>query len=111
MSMTDDDKAQADLKPCPFCGGKADLKNQHYTGTGASGMETPWPFVSCNECGVRSVPVECDNSSYGQRTKAKTYRQALEMTVIAWNTRADDANIAVLSAENERLREALKGKK
>jgi hypothetical protein len=50
-------------------------------------METPWPFVICNKCGLRTVPIECDDSPYGKRTKAKSYTAAKAEAIAAWNTR------------------------
>jgi hypothetical protein len=75
------------LKPCPLCQGDAALRDKHYEGTGSGGMETPWPFVICNKCGLRTVPVKCDDSPYGKRTKAKSYAAARSEAVAAWNTR------------------------
>ena len=37
----------AELKPCPFCGGKA-LLSHDYEGTGAS-------YVRCQKCGLESI--------------------------------------------------------
>lgn len=78
-----------ELKNCPLCGGECAVSDHHYLGTGASGMETPWPFVTCNKCGLRSVPVQCDDSPYGERTKAKSYKTAKAEAIAAWNARAD----------------------
>ena len=65
------------LKPCPFCGGEADLFD-HGDGTGG------W-MISCNlyKCGVlmvarpgRSHPKDVDIHKMGK-----------EMTIAAWNKR------------------------
>ena len=66
-----------DLKPCPFCGGKARLKSSH-------GFNN----VSCGNCGAE-YPVSFD-----------TRKEA----AAAWNTRpVEDAQVS----EIKRLREAL----
>ena len=36
-----------ELKPCPFCGGKASLRHDH-TGIGTS-------YVQCEKCGLESI--------------------------------------------------------
>ena len=37
----------AELKPCPFCGGKASLSHDH-EGIGTS-------YARCNKCGLESI--------------------------------------------------------
>lgn len=46
-----------ELKRCPFCGGRAELRND-YTGTGSS-------YIKCLNCGVESprFPVEFTSAS------------------------------------------------
>lgn len=36
-----------ELKPCPFCGGNAELHHE-YAGSGYS-------YIQCNKCGIKSV--------------------------------------------------------
>ena len=63
----------AELKPCPFCGGKALLSHDH-AGEGAS-------YVRCEKCGLESVrfikSFECASDD-----------RAVEF----WNRRADSGN-------------------
>ena len=56
-----------ELKPCPFCGGEANLVQ------GSSGKLLPW--VRCRDCGA-------ETSDY----------DSVEEAAEAWNRRADDAN-------------------
>lgn len=79
------------LKPCPFCGGDAVLKKQRYAGTGASGMETPWPYIMCNKCKLAQMPLYCDDWAKGPRSKRRhlNYKEAEAQQVAAWNTRPD----------------------
>ena len=39
--------AETELKPCPFCGGKAVLSHDH-TGLGSS-------YIRCEKCGIESI--------------------------------------------------------
>lgn len=61
---------EIELKPCPFCGGEAILK-EHYN------SYTDWWLVSCSECGV-SQTGHANEFSY----------EAKE----AWNRRENDEN-------------------
>lgn len=56
----------ADLKPCPFCGGSAEIRMQRMQGT------YPVPVVSC-DCGALIA--------FGTNTP--------KTTATAWNRRAD----------------------
>ena len=68
------------LKPCPFCGGKAELDDS---------ARDHW--IACRNCGAspRLEPLACDVS------KASAIK--------IWNRRADSAGISRLKAEVERL--------
>jgi Lar family restriction alleviation protein len=68
----------AELKPCPFCGGKARRKYGNYNLLGAYGTraeDRQWHGVYCFNCGV-SQP----------KKKYSTKEEAIE----AWNRRAAD---------------------
>ena len=64
-----------ELKPCPFCGGKASLRHKH-AGSGES-------YVQCEKCGLESIrfikSFECSSDD-----------RAVEF----WNRRADDGRKA-----------------
>lgn len=64
-----------ELKPCPFCGGKAKWR-----------YSKPCGWIQCKKCGATSVPV------------ADSYEEAdgKEVAIAAWNRRAD-----LGSCENE----------
>jgi hypothetical protein len=76
------------LKNCPFCGAQAELLFRRYEGTGASGMETPEPYVRCTTawCVVMAA-VPCDDWPYGQARGALTQAQAIEVAAERWNSR------------------------
>ncbi len=59
----------AELKPCPFCGGKAREKT-HISG---KWKKSKWFFVECSVCGSRT-----------------TISSVKEETEEAWNRRAED---------------------
>jgi Lar family restriction alleviation protein len=59
----------AELKPCPFCGGKAVMHDQQV----AEDCVETW--VECDDCGVRTDPVE---GAYSERPAA----------AYSWNRRA-----------------------
>ena len=68
----------AELKPCPFCGGKAKRKFGKYNLLGAYGTQNEdrqWFGVSCSKCGVEQP-----------KRKYDTRESATE----AWNRRAED---------------------
>ena len=64
-----------DLKPCPFCGGKASLRHDH-AGFGAS-------YVQCEKCGLESIKF-LKSFEYSSDEKAVEF----------WNRRYDDGRKA-----------------
>lgn len=52
-------KKEIELKPCPFCGGKAELKRD-------SILAGPRAYVKCKECGVETqrVDISLDYAAY-----------------------------------------------
>lgn len=45
-----------ELKPCPFCGSKAELKH------GTSSIFSTYAYVECKNCGARSTDVYIDTA-------------------------------------------------
>lgn len=82
----------SDLKPCPFCGGKAELQTSPMIG-----HDGEWIAILCDgvECRVSPEILSCGDADL----KAEV--------ITAWNTRATDATIEAQTAEIARLREAL----
>ena len=62
-----------DLKPCPFCGGKAEHS------IGKTGDGKPWHYVECVDCGATGPTPD-----YADHNIA-----VIECRAEAWNTRAD----------------------
>ena len=76
-----------DLKPCPFCGGKAEHS------IGKTGDGKPWHYVECVDCGATGPTPD-----YADHNIA-----VIECRAEAWNTRADrieelEAKLAKCSA-------------
>ena len=71
----------AELKPCPFCGGKARMKYGRYNLLGAYGgaeNDREWAGVYCKKCNVSQPP-----RLYSTKTEAME----------AWNRRAEDGKV------------------
>lgn len=83
--MTDNQLAQAELKPCPFCG--SDELSHGWDQPGWDGSEM-------------TGNVECHNC------RCFTLADTEDEAIAAWNTRATP-DTAALIAQNRRLREAL----
>jgi len=62
-----------DLKPCPFCGGKAEHS------IGKTGDGKPWHYVECVDCGATGPTPNCADHNI----------TVIECRAEAWNTRAD----------------------
>lgn len=77
MMMTSDK-----LKPCPFCGGKAELHAIDFDEWQRHDPDCIW-YVRCNECGA------CTDEYTGE---------AEAEAVAAWNTRARDCDECQLGA-------------
>ena len=77
-----------ELKPCPFCGGKATYgRCMTYTAEG-------W-CVKCTKCGARSVPIyenlpTMTSGGLDETTRYNT-EEAKRKTAEKWNRRANDA--------------------
>lgn len=74
------------LKPCPFCGGKAEKKNYS-----ASGFQCYW--IDCEECGAEVLKF----------FKHETFARREKMLVELWNTRVD-AKLSEITAERDRYK-------
>ena len=80
-----------DLKPCPFCGGKAGFTDvMMYANDGQC--------VKCLQCGARSktVPIDlpemkfCNSGLFADENTRYTKEQAKEKAAEAWNYRVVD---------------------
>ena len=73
-----------ELKPCPFCGGKAEIKE-------GNSYWVPCVYTHCTECGttLRKVPVEHTIYTQGKQIRL-TKEQAMQKTANEWNRRADN---------------------
>lgn len=75
------------LKPCPFCGGEAELRD------GFIYLDET-RLVVCKKCHVRTVPVLINHPSFTanglDESTRYTAEQAAAKAAEAWNRRADD---------------------
>lgn len=71
------------LKPCPFCGGKAYLEDNHRAFIKSE--TTKVAFVRCTVCNARSGRVEL--SDYGKTSHSG---EANKKVIEAWNRRATE---------------------
>ena len=104
----------AELKPCPFCGGKARLsfKDVEFAGQNFRGdKKVKYRFqVICNKCFSRGRPVKTDflvnpdpwvshyaNRNYGASKKVDEMTEMLkpwaEQAIEAWNRRSDNNEV------------------
>lgn len=85
----------SELKPCPFCGGEADVwsnENEQVSyrafGYGTRGYPT-WFKCYCKKCGAVGATIhiekDCQNNSAYERW-------AREDAIKAWNRRVDNAD-------------------
>ena len=73
------------LKPCPFCGGDADIKN-------ISKSAKPHWCVICCSCGSRGREVSHGSSARVKDKKRLAYfeEEARQWAIGAWNRRSSD---------------------
>lgn len=75
---------ETELKPCPFCGGKAEIRRgKIYL------MDTVQ--AHCTECGASMPKVPINHLLYTQGKAVRlTEEQAMQKTANEWNRRADN---------------------
>jgi hypothetical protein len=64
---------EGDLKPCPFCGGEADVSE------GTKGDNEPWWYVECMKCGATGESVEAWNKRPAQEAPLEGDAAAKEL--------------------------------
>lgn len=78
---------EKELKPCPFCGGKAILTDGKPKTFG-----TFEALVICKDCSASVVGVSSINFST-RKFEENGYDIAREQAIKAWNRRVDNANL------------------
>lgn len=77
---------ETELKPCPFCGGKAEIHTQPiYIDMGVC--------IRCTECHARSKfnPYDCKYTYYhGEKNVYISQERATNDVIALWNRRADN---------------------
>lgn len=78
--------ADAELNPCPFCGGEAEIKpNNIYTEKGLC--------VRCKNCNVhtKTILYECTYNQYDEKVNVYvTKEMAVEQLIKMWNRRVNN---------------------
>ena len=67
-----------ELKPCPFCGGEAEIKEGWTYG------DPPHYYLMCKECGVRG-------GTTNLYLDGNTAEECIEICARKWNRRVDNA--------------------
>ena len=81
--------SKTELKPCPFCGGKAVFfVKDHAT----SGMKSFWRIgVYCTKCNLTSPKLYSLTLALGTNAEIQTIEDERQHAVDDWNRRADNA--------------------
>lgn len=75
---------ETELKPCPFCGGKAEIKRGYMYCVNSV-------QAHCTQCSVTMPKVPINHLFYTQGKEVRlTEEQAIMKTTNAWNRRADN---------------------
>ena len=72
-TLQDVDRMTERLKPCPFCGGEAELRQYDVD------ADNRWWYVACYTCGISMDPLFWNSG------------QTREETIMKWNRRVGDA--------------------
>lgn len=80
-----------ELKPCPFCGGKA--KFQIITSSSTSTQRGFGFVISCSKCGARSPKTYEVAHTLAENGDMKAVTDEREMAAKAWNRRGNDGKI------------------
>lgn len=80
--------SEKELKPCPFCGGKAFLKDGKPTTFGTFEV-----LVICKNCSASIVGVSRINFATHRFEEKIGYDLAREQAVNAWNRRIDNGKL------------------
>lgn len=75
-----------ELKPCPFCGGKAELREMKNEIPFSCGYRNIF-FVICQYCGCSPFPRAGENI-YCKKDGQEIKRRLIQEAVDAWNQRA-----------------------
>lgn len=77
-------RKMAELKPCPFCGGREVNYDYRYVGRNRFREEAYITFLKCDICGAQTKAMSFDGND-------RDDREATEAKVMeAWNRRAED---------------------
>ena len=86
------DEKKIELKPCPFCGGKAEIITCHVVVDKAK-------RIRCTGCRVYTPPILIDHPAYSSKTYPEldestryTAEQAAEKAAEHWNRRSINEN-------------------
>ena len=81
----------SELKHCPFCGGKAELKSHHCC-IGTMYDDEDNFFVRCVDCFASCKPIVVKNARY-RKTCNEEFKIAEQEAIELWNRRESDEQI------------------
>lgn len=75
------------LKPCPFCGGKAEIDD--YSETTPFSEEITYFFVRCSKCGCRAFTSDTMCNLYYEKDYKEIVNKIKQELAKKWNRRTD----------------------
>lgn len=82
-----------ELKPCPFCGGKAVFTGKMYNLDGGNGQQTVFT-ISCSKCDVSLPKYASIQYRFSRDGNLSIYHDERDSVVSEWNKRTSESEAA-----------------